>query len=124
MAEKKQTQVMPGMLRNLNKQAQGGGIVIPTSSPTPQQPVQQTTQQVAVAQAPDVQEPDPETLAGWVKKYTGIEGQGIAVWIPKEVKKELDQLRANANETMPLRSLATALIKYAIQQHQDEVRQL
>ena len=59
MTEKKQTQVMPGMLRNLNKQAQGGGIIIPTSNPTSRQPVQQTVQQVVVAQTPDVQEPAP-----------------------------------------------------------------
>lgn len=72
----------------------------------------------------DSQQEDPVSLEGWVKKYTGVKEQGIAVWIPKDVKKELERLRANANDTMPLRALATALIKYAIQQHEDEIKQL
>ena len=30
-------------------------------------------------------------------KYTGINEQGIAIWLPKEVKKKLELIRVNAS---------------------------
>ena len=43
-------------------------------------------------------------------KYTGVSEQGVAIWLPKEVKKRLELIRVNANRNIPLRSLAAAII--------------
>ena len=45
-----------------------------------------------------------------LEKYTGVKEQGVAVWIPKEVKKRLEFCRAKSDKNIPLRSLAAAII--------------
>ena len=57
-------------------------------------------------------------------RYTGINEQGIAIWLPKEVKKKLELIRANANRNIPLRSLAAAIIMTYISENEDKLNEL
>lgn len=57
-------------------------------------------------------------------KYTGINEQGIAIWLPKEVKKKLELIRANASRNIPLRSLAAAIIMTYIEEYEDRLNEL
>ena len=41
-----------------------------------------------------------------IAKYTGVGGQGEAIWLPKEVKKEMEKIRVNSSRNIPLRPLA------------------
>lgn len=50
-----------------------------------------------------------------LEKYTGVKEQGVAVWIPKEVKKRLELARAKSEKNIPMRSLAAAIIMTYIQ---------
>lgn len=56
--------------------------------------------------------------------YTGVKGQGAAVWIPVEVKKRIEFIRANAKTNIPIRALATAMIVAFIEEHQKELKTL
>lgn len=115
MAEKKKTQVVaPGMLRSLNKQVQGGGVQLPTEAPAQEPvPVQEQEQPANIT-----------TFAERVEKYTGVKEQGQAIWVPAEVKKELEKIRVNASKNIPLRSLAAAMIMSYIQEHPEEMASL
>ena len=113
--------IMPGMLRNLNKQAQGqGGVVLPESS-TATAPVQESAP--VPAQEVNVT-PHPQSLNGWLEQFTGVKEQGQAIWVPAAVKKELEKIRVNASKNIPLRSLASAMIMMYIQEHPDEIAAL
>ena len=57
-------------------------------------------------------------------KYTGINEQGIAIWLPKEVKKKLEMIRINASRSIPLRSLAAAIIMTYIAENEDKLNEL
>ena len=57
-------------------------------------------------------------------KYTGINEQGIAIWLPKEVKKKLEIIRVNASRNIPLRSLAAAIIMTYITETEDKLTEL
>lgn len=57
-------------------------------------------------------------------KYTGINEQGIAIWLPKEVKKKLEMVRINASRSIPLRSLAAAIIMTYISENEDKLNEL
>lgn len=57
-------------------------------------------------------------------KYTGISEQGIAIWMPKEVKKRLELIRINADRNIPLRSLAAAIIMTYIAENEDKLDNL
>lgn len=57
-------------------------------------------------------------------KYTGINEQGIAIWLPKEVKKKLELIRANASRNIPLRSLAAAIIMTYVEENEDRLNEL
>lgn len=57
-------------------------------------------------------------------KYTGINEQGIAIWLPKEVKKRLEMIRINASRSIPLRSLAAAIIMTYISENEDKLNEL
>lgn len=109
--------IMPGMLRSLNKQAQGG-VVLPESSTTTA-PVQEA----APVPAPEAKV-TPQSLNGWLEQYTGVKEQGQAIWVPAEVKKELEKIRVNASKNIPLRSLAAAMIMRYIQEHPEEMASL
>ena len=57
-------------------------------------------------------------------KYKGIHEQGIAIWLPKEVKKKLELIRVNASRNIPLRSLAAAIIMSYIEENEDRLNEL
>lgn len=57
-------------------------------------------------------------------QYTGISEQGVAIWLPKDVKKELELIRVSASRTIPLRSLAAAIIMTYIDEHRSELDSL
>ncbi len=67
---------------------------------------------------------------GWKKfiegleDYTGVRGQGSAVWLPTEVKKLIEQLRANSERNIPIRALAAAMIVAFIEEHRKELNGL
>ena len=54
-------------------------------------------------------------------EFTGVKGQGSAVWIPTEVKKRIELIRANARANIPIRALAAAMIVAFIEEHQREL---
>lgn len=56
---------------------------------------------------------------GYLEQYIGISEQGAAIWLPKEVKKKLEIIRANADRNIPLRSLAAAIIMTYIEENKD-----
>ncbi|HOT60465.1 MAG TPA: hypothetical protein PLJ83_12460 [Spirochaetales bacterium] len=57
-------------------------------------------------------------------KYTGVSEQGVAIWLPKEVKKRLEVIRANADRNIPLRSLAAAIIMTYIEENEAKLKEL
>lgn len=57
-------------------------------------------------------------------KYTGVSEQGVAIWLPKEVKKRLEVIRANADRNIPLRSLAAAIIMTYIEENEAKISEL
>ena len=113
--KKKPQVVVPGLMRGLNKkvQGQGGGVSLPTEAPA-QEPVPVDQEQPA----------NITTFAERVEKYTGVKEQGQAIWVPAEVKKELEKIRVNASKNIPLRSLAAAMIMSYIQEHLEEIASL
>ena len=56
--------------------------------------------------------------------YTGVKGQGAAVWIPTEVKKQIEFIRANAKANIPIRAIAAAMIMAFIAEHHRELQGL
>lgn len=65
-----------------------------------------------------------KTLEENISKYKGLNEQGFAIWLPKEVKKRLEMIRLNAERTIPLRALASAIIMTYIQENEDKLNQL
>ena len=67
---------------------------------------------------------------GWMKftegleDYTGVKGQGAAVWLPTEVKKQIEQLRANSERNISIRALAAAMIVAFMEEHRKELSSL
>ena len=59
-----------------------------------------------------------------LEEFTGVKGQGSAVWIPTEVKKRIELIRANAKANIPIRALAAAMIVAFIEEHQRELGSL
>lgn len=57
-------------------------------------------------------------------KYTGFGEQGVAVWLPKEVKKELEKIRINSNRNIPIRTLASAIIMTYIEENKTKFENL
>ena len=57
-------------------------------------------------------------------EFTGMKGQGSAVWIPTEVKKRIELIRANARANIPIRALAAAMIVAFIEEHRKELGSL
>ena len=57
-------------------------------------------------------------------KYTGFGEQGVAVWLPKEVKKELEKIRINSNRNIPIRTLASAIIMTYIEENKTKLEDL
>ena len=57
-------------------------------------------------------------------KYTGVSEQGVAIWLPKEVKKRLEVIRVNADRNIPLRSLASAIIMTYIEENEGKLAEL
>ncbi|HCN54085.1 MAG TPA: hypothetical protein DIS88_09930 [Prevotella sp.] len=65
-----------------------------------------------------------KTLEENISKYKGLNEQGFAIWLPKEVKKKLEVIRLNAERTIPLRALASAIIMTYIQENEEKFNQL
>ena len=65
-----------------------------------------------------------KTLEENISKYKGLNEQGFAIWLPKEVKKKLEVIRLNAERTIPLRALASAIIMTYIQENEEKLNQL
>lgn len=59
-----------------------------------------------------------------LEKYTGISEQGVAIWLPKEVKKQLEMIRINASKNIPLRSLAAAIIMTYVADNEQQLGSL
>lgn len=80
--------------------------------------------------ATKVKEPKKRTSSGMKRfeenldKYTGVSEQGVAIWLPKEVKKRLEVIRANADRNIPLRSLAAAIIMTYIEENEAKLAEL
>ena len=56
-----------------------------------------------------------------LEDYTGVKGQGAAVWLPTEVKKQIEQLRVNSERNIPIRALAAAMIVAFMEEHRKEL---
>lgn len=65
-----------------------------------------------------------KTFENYLDKYIGISEQGAAIWLPKEVKKKLEIIRANAERNIPLRSLAAAIIMSYIEDNESNIENL
>lgn len=115
--KKKPQVVVPGLMRGLNKkvtQGQGGGVPLPTEAPAQEPaPVQEQEQPANIT-----------NFAERIEKYTGVKEQGQAIWVPAEVKKELEMIRVKASKNIPLRSLAAAMIMAFISEHPEEIEKL
>lgn len=115
--KKKPQVVVPGLMRGLNKkvtQGQGGGVPLPTEAPAQEPaPVQEQEQPANIT-----------SFAERIEKYTGVKEQGQAIWVPAEVKKELEMIRIKASKNIPLRSLAAAMIMAFISEHPEEIEKL
>lgn len=57
-------------------------------------------------------------------KYKGINEQGVAIWLPKDVKKKLELIRVNASRNIPIRTLAAAIIMTYIDDNKDRLNEL
>ena len=56
--------------------------------------------------------------------FTNIHEKGEAIWIPKEVKKQLELIRAKAKSNVPIRALAAAMIIVFIEKYGDDFNAL
>ena len=71
-----------------------------------------------------------QKINGWsifkdgLEKYTGVKGQGSAIWVPTEVKKRIEAIRAKASTNIPIRSMAAAMIMAFIEEHKKELSKL
>lgn len=65
-----------------------------------------------------------KSLEDNLSRYTRLSEQGVAIWLPKEVKKKLEFVRLNANRTIPLRALAAAIITAYIADNEDILSEL
>lgn len=59
-----------------------------------------------------------------IAKYKGINEQGVAIWLPKDVKKKLELIRVNASRNIPIRALAAAIIMTYIDDNEDRLNEL
>jgi hypothetical protein len=57
-------------------------------------------------------------------EYTGVKGQGSAIWVPDEVKQRLDDLRKKSKRNIPLRSLAAAMMMTFIEEYEEQLKEL
>ncbi len=65
-----------------------------------------------------------KSLEANLAQYTGISEHGVAIWLPKEVKKRLELIRVNASRNIPLRTLAAAIIMTYIEENEDKLNEL
>lgn len=79
----------------------------------------------------DAQDKNPKRRRGNMKvfeenlaKYKGLNEQGFAIWLPRDVKKKLELIRLNASRTIPLRALASAIIMSYIQENEEKLNNL
>lgn len=60
----------------------------------------------------------------FLQEYTNVSEQGSAIWLPKEVKKKLEVIRANSSRSIPLRALAAAMIMAYVNENEDKLNKL
>ena len=118
--KKKREVPMPGTMRNLNFDSKSDGISLPETKKEPQPQTQE------VSQSASVESTKIMSFTELVDSYTGTkgQGQGQAIWVPNEVKKDLERIRLDAKKNVPLRALAAAMIKAFIAEHPDEIAKL
>lgn len=74
--------------------------------------------------------PSAKTINGFkvfkenLELYTGVKGQGLAIWVPSDVKKQVELLCAKAKTNIPIRSMAAAMIMAFIEEHRRELNNL
>ena len=51
--------------------------------------------------------------------FTHIHEKGVAIWVPKVVKKQLELIRAKAKSNVPIRALAAAMIVLFAEEHEE-----
>ena len=116
MANKKERPAIENPLANMGLDEIVRGI---TSSESAEKPIE-----------PKAKEPKKRATSGAKRfeanqdKYTGVREQGVAIWLPKEVKKRLEVIRANADRNIPLRSLAAAIIMTYIEENESKMDEL
>lgn len=86
----------------------------------PEQPIQTPVQKSSTIDSEDMW----DNFTHKMIEYTGVKGQGSAIWIPDEVKKRLDDLRKKAKRNIPLRSMAAAMMMAFIEEYEDHLKEL
>lgn len=125
MATKKERPSIENPLAGLGLDDIVRGITTPTAEPVA--PAAEAPRPTAVKAA---KEPRKRATAAQrrlddnLNRYTGVSEQGVAIWLPREVKKRLDLIRANADRNIPLRSLAAAIIMTYIEENESLVDDL
>lgn len=125
MATKKERPSIENPLAGLGLDDIVRGITTPTAEPVA--PAAEAPRPTAAKTA---KEPRKRATAAQrrlddnLNRYTGVSEQGVAIWLPREVKKRLDLIRANADRNIPLRSLAAAIIMTYIEENESLVDDL
>ncbi len=125
MANKKERPAIENPLAGLRLDDIVRGITTPT--PEPVVPVTEEPAQPATRVAKEPRKrmsAAQKRLDDNLNRYTGISEQGVAIWLPREVKKRLDLIRANAERNIPLRSLAAAIIMTYIEENESVIEDL
>ena len=86
----------------------------------PEQPIQAPVQKSRNTGSEDMW----ENFTHKMIEYTGVKGQGSAIWIPDEVKQRLDDLRKKAKRNIPLRSMAAAMMMTFIEEYEEQLKGL
>ena len=58
------------------------------------------------------------------EKYAKVGEQGVAIWLPKEVKKKLELICAQSDKNIPIRSLASTIIMTYIEENENIIHNL
>lgn len=126
MATKKERPAIENPLAGLGLDDIVRGITTPNIIPTvePAQPAEPRPTEQAPATPKKRMSAAMKRLDENLTRYTGVSEQGLAIWLPKEVKKRLELIRANADRNIPLRSLAAAIIMTYIEENESVIDEL
>ena len=117
---KKNTVIIPGTMQNIGRQSQGRVVDEET------QPKEQEAHQTPAVKPEPSEGMKAVAFIELVDKFTGTkgQGQGQAIWVPNEIKKDLERIRVNDKKNIPLRALAAAMITAFIKEHPEEIEKL